>query len=40
MIVLNWVSDHFSDFDCVDKMLLFLNWFERVLLEDVSYINN
>lgn len=34
MIVLNWVSDHFSDFDCVDKMLLFLDWFERVLLED------
>lgn len=34
MIVLNWVSDHYSDFEDNDE---FLDWFEEMLIEDVSF---
>ena len=34
MIVLNWVGEHYSDFEEDDS---FLDWFEEVLVEDVSY---
>ena len=35
MIVLNWVSEHYSDFDENGE---FLDWFEEMLVEDVSMI--
>lgn len=36
-IVLNWVSEHFPDFEEDDRMTKFLDWFEERLIEDVSY---
>ena len=36
-IVLNWVTEHFPDFEESDDMTQFLDWFEERLLEDVSY---
>lgn len=35
-IVLNWVTEHFPDFEEDDRMTKFLDWFEERLLEDVS----
>ena len=37
VILLNWVSSHFPDFEGHDYMSEFLEWFEAVLLEDVSH---
>ena len=34
LIVLNWVSEHFSDFEGCEKMNGFLDWFEEKLLEN------
>eukprot|EP00731_Ephydatia_muelleri_P035137 Em0099g9a len=34
LIVLNWVSEHFSDFEGCEKMNDFLDWFEEKLLEN------
>ena len=36
MIVLDWVSEHFLDFECSDEMNDFLDWFEEMLIEEVS----
>ena len=36
VILLNWVSSHFSDFEGHEYMTEFLDWFEAMLLEDVS----
>ena len=35
MIVLNWVTEHFLDFEGSDKMNCFLDWFEEMLVEEV-----
>ena len=35
-IVLNWVTEHFPDFEDDDRMTQFLDWFEERLKEDVS----
>ena len=36
MIVLNWVSEHYADFEADDS---FLDWFEEVLIEEVRVYN-
>ena len=36
MIILNWVTEHFLDFECSDEMNDFLDWFEEMLIEEVS----
>ena len=36
MIMMYWVGEQFSDFESVDDMIEFLDWFEARLLEDVS----
>ena len=36
MVVLNWVTEHFIDFEGHEEMTSFLDWFEERLLEDVS----
>ena len=36
MVVLNWVTEHFPDFEGSRLMIEFLDWFESMLLEDVS----
>ena len=36
MVVLNWVTEHFPDFEGSQLMIEFLDWFESRLLEDVS----
>lgn len=38
MIVLDWVTEHFSDFECNEEMNQFLDWFEDKLVEDVSAV--
>ena len=35
-IVQCWVSEHFPDFEGLDQMEDFLDWFELKLVEDVS----
>ena len=40
MIVLNWVTEHFADFEGNKEMTDFLDWFEARLLEDVSTIHS
>ena len=34
--MLNWVTEHFPDFEENDKMTKFMDWFEERLIEDVS----
>lgn len=34
MVVLNWVTEHFIDFEGHEEMTSFLDWFEERLLED------
>ena len=36
-IILNWVTEHFPDFEENDRMTTFMDWFEEKLIEDVSY---
>jgi len=36
VIVLYWVTEHFSDFEGNKEMTDFLDWFEYKLLDDVS----
>lgn len=36
MIVQLWVSEHFQDFEGLNEMEEFLDWFEHKLLKDVS----
>ena len=36
MVVLNWVTEHYPDFEGSRLMIEFLDWFESRLLEDVS----
>ena len=36
VILLNWVSSHFPDFEGHEHMTEFLEWFEAMLLKDVS----
>lgn len=33
-VVLHWVSEHFSDFECNEEMTGFLDWFETSLLQE------
>ena len=36
-IILNWVTEHFPDFEENDRMTTFMDWFEEKLIEDVSH---
>ena len=36
MIVLDWVTEHFLDFESNDEMNDFLDWFEEMLIEEVG----
>lgn len=35
-MVLAWASGHYSDFEAMEGMEEFLDWFEQRLIEDVS----
>ena len=35
-IILNWVTEHFPDFEENDGMTKFMDWFEEKLIEDVG----